>query len=239
MKQKKNQLQIKTYEIDYDFILKNYTDKSLWDTKWNILKFKNYNFYLYLYNLNVRSKRITFEIKLDSDLDIWNRSVGRQIEYSINSMTIKDLKNLIKEKMIRLVDDLEQAYIEAKDNTYKYINDSRSEERQRLEEIAKEFLDENNVTNSEIRDVYIDYYVDNNEKIWEKLRDYKEQIKYTYLTELYLILANIYEDVGLKQTIRNNQNNDISSIEQEVIEYMEYLETEECTEEMQEKLESI
>lgn len=235
----KNLPQIKVYEIDYEFIIKNYTSPKLWDKIWNLFIYKNYIFTLNLSSINVKKKQIHFEIKLNSDLDIWNRNVDITFMYDVQNMSIEDLKRLVNSNMFSLIQRLETEYIERKDSTYQYIENSRDDEQQRLREIAEDFLNDNNVSNSDIREVYIDYYVDENETIWRQLQNYKEKVRYTYLTDLYLIFAELTSDNELKNKIIENQTNDISEIESEVEEFMKYLETDEFTEEMQDKLEAI
>lgn len=231
--------QIKTYDIDYQFIIDNYTDIKLWDKKWNLFVFKNYVFRLSLDSIDVKNKQIWFEIELNSDLDLWSRNKTLKFKYDINNMSLEFLKNSISITMIKLIEILEEEYITNKDSTYLYIESSQYEEQERLKKIAEDFLDNEGVSNSDIRDVYIDYYVDNNETIYEKLSEIKSNLKYQYLTDLYLIVSEIIKDENLKNNILSNQKNDISNIQEEVEEYMKYLETDEYTEEMQEKLEAI
>lgn len=231
--------QIKVYDIDYDFIIKNYTDKSLWDKEWTLFLFKNYKFTLYLESIKTKEKEIVFELKLTSDLDIWNNSVAINVNYNMNNMSIDFLKNLIYTKMIRLVEWLEERYIEYKDPIYLATENARDSEREKLREIASDFLDSEGVTNDEIREVYIDNYIDKNEEIWYKLNRIKEDLKYSYLTSLYLILGSINEDTELKQKVRNSQAKNVSELEKEVKEFMDKLETEEYVEDMKENLEAV
>lgn len=231
--------QIKVYEIDYDFIIKNYTDKALWDKEWVLFLFKNYKFTLSLESIKTKEKEIEFELRLTSDLDIWNNSVAINVNYNIKNMSIDFLKNLIYTKMIRLVEWLEERYIEYKDPVYLATEDARDSEREKLREIASDFLDGEGVTNREIRDVYIDNYVDKNEEIWYKLNRVKETLKYSYLTSLYLVLGSINEDTELKQKVRNSQAKNVLELEKEVKEALDKLETEEYVEDMKENLEAV
>lgn len=229
---------IKTYKIDYEFIIQNYTNPKLWDKIWTLLEFKKYVFTLMLDSIDVRKKQIYFEIKLSSDLEIWSNTKTKQLMYDIKNMNVDNLKHLINCCMKNLIELLEVEYIENEDD-YHSIENSRYDEQKRLREIAENFLDENNVTNSEIRDVYIDYYVDNNETIYDSLSSYKDKAKYSRLVDLYLVFAEITKDEELKSKIIESQDNDVSEIVKEVENFMEYLESEEYTEEMQDKLEGI
>lgn len=229
---------IKTYKIDYEFIIQNYTNPKLWDKIWTLLEFKKYVFTLMLDRIDVRKKQIYFEIKLSSDLEIWSNTKTKQLMYDIKNMNVDNLKHLINCCMKNLIELLEVEYIENEDD-YHSIENSRYDEQKRLREIAENFLDENNVTNSEIRDVYIDYYVDNNETIYDSLSSYKDKAKYSRLVDLYLVFAEITKDEELKSKIIESQDNDVSEIVKDVENFMEYLESEEYTEEMQDKLEGI
>lgn len=230
---------IKIYKIDYEFILKNYTSPELWDEKWILLIYKNYNFSLFLKRIDVENKQIIFGIRLESDLNIWFKNVSTEFNYNIKNMDIKFLQKLINSKMLWLIESLEENYIEEADEKYQEIKNTRQDEIDTLTQIAKDFLDENGVTNDEIRDVYISHYVDKNEEIWQKLIEYKEIKKYTYLTDLYLIFSEITENPSLKQDVRNAQENDISDLEKEINDYMKQLENEDYINEMKNNLEVI
>ena len=232
--------QIKIYEIDYQFIIDNYTDPKLWDKVWNLFIFKNYVYTLTLSSIDVKKYEINFEIRLESDLDIWNHNKSTIIKHNLKNSTIEILKKQINGAMFTLAEFLEKEVI-GNSFEYKQIENSKYSEREYLEEIAKDFLDENNVTNDEIREVYIDYYVDNNETIYERLSDLEDEMRYNYLTDLFLIIVECSNDEIRKDKILENQNNEekIQKILDEVDEYMEYIETEDWADEMRNKLEEI
>lgn len=79
---------IKVYKIDYEFILKNYTSPALWDKTWTLFVFKNYVYTLSLNSIDVKNKNIIFEIKLDSNLNIWCKSKTGNILYNINNFVL-------------------------------------------------------------------------------------------------------------------------------------------------------
>lgn len=232
--------QIKIYEIDYQFIIDNYTNPKLWDKVWNLFVFKNYIYTITLSSIDVKKYEISFEIRLESDLDVWDRNKTAFIKYNLKNSTIEILKKQINGTLFTLAEWLEKVVIE-NSSEYRQMEDSKYSERNLLEEIAKDFLDENNVTNSEIRDVYIDYYVDKNETIYERLDDLEDEMRYNYLTDLFLIIAECSNDETRKNKVLENQNNEekIQQILGEVDEYMKYIETEDWTSEMREKLEAI
>lgn len=232
--------QIKIYEIDYQFIIDNYTNPKLWDKVWNLFVFKNYIYTITLSSIDVKKYEISFEIRLESALNVWDRNKTAFIKYNLKNSTIEILKKQINGTLFTLAEWLEKVVIE-NSSEYRQMEDSKYSERNLLEEIAKDFLDENNVTNSEIRDVYIDYYVDKNETIYERLNDLEDEMRYNYLTDLFLIIAECSNDETRKNKVLENQNNEekIQQILGEVDEYMKYIETEDWTSEMREKLEAI
>ena len=232
--------QIKIYEIDYQFIIDNYTNPKLWDKVWNLFVFKNYIYTITLSSIDVKKYEISFEIRLESDLDVWDRNKTAFIKYNLKNSTIEILKKQINGTLFTLAEWLEKVVIE-NSSEYRQMEDSKYSERNLLEEIAKDFLDENNVTNNEIRDVYIDYYVDKNETIYERLNDLEDEMRYNYLTDLFLIIAECSNDETRKNKVLENQNNEekIQQILGEVDEYMKYIETKDWVDEMREKLEAI
>ncbi len=232
--------QIKTYEIDYQFIIDNYTDPKLWDKVWNLFIFRNYVYTLTLSSIDVKKYEISFEIRLESDLDIYNHNKSTIIKHNLKNSTIEILKKQINGTMFTLSEWLEKEVIQ-KSSEYQEIENSKYNERQYLEDIANDFLDDNGVTNGDIREVYVDYYVDNNETVYERLSDLEDKMRYNYLTNLFLILVECSNDELRKELVIKNQKNEekIQQIINEVDEYMQYVETEEWSDEMRNKLEAI
>lgn len=232
--------QIKVYEIDYQFIVDNYTNPKLWDKVWNLFIFKNYVYTLSLSSIDVKKYEINFEISLESDLDIWSRSKSTIVKHNLKNSTIEILKKQINGTLFALAEWLEEEVIK-NSSEYKQIENFRNSEREYLEEFANDFLNKNNVTNNEIREVYIDYYVDNNETVYERLGNLKDKMRYNYLTDLFLIITECSNDETRKHKVLENQNNEekIKQILSEIDEYMQYVETEDWADEMRDKLEAV
>ena len=77
------------------------------------------------------------------------------------------------------------------------------EEESRLTEIADDFLDEQGVTNADIRDAYISSYVSNNKHASDYTNDVIDNMKYTKLPDLYLVFAKVTKNVNRKQLVLN------------------------------------
>lgn len=250
MKEEKS-LVLKNYEIDYSFIIKNYLEPKMWQKKWNLLIYKNFVFTLRMSSIYVQEEKIYFYIKLEdikntTDYrDDWNHcyeenSYEESINFSLKIDDVSFLEKKINSAMLDCIERLERKKIMGTER-YQEIRNGKGKEIRTLTEIAEEFLDDNNVKNEDIREAYIDVFVENNKKIDKKLSEYQQLRKYNELTELYLVFANINENKNLLDKIERNSLDIeyLREIEKEVLEYIENLETEEFKEEMQGNLEDI
>lgn len=235
-------LAIKVYEVDYSFIIKNYLDKELWGKSWVLFEYRDYVFKLNLSSIDVEYDTLVFKIKCDkltwnTEADVWDNC--RTVRHNLANSNFEVLKNQINGAIYNAIDCIERIKIVESDE-YREIANHRYEEEDALKQIAEEFLDNNNVSNSEIRDVYIDNYVYKNSTINAKKREYLSGKKYNVLTDLRLVFVKAIKDEKKEKTILENLD-ETKAIEvlQEVNEYMKKLETEEYQEELKEGLESI
>lgn len=225
-----NELVIKTYDIDYSFIIKNYLDKELWDKEWTLFVYKDFVFSLQLWEINTRSNSVTFEILLTNN--DYKGSVFRT--YYIKQSNINILKKQINGAMYDLITYCENYYIR-NENGYKTIQEAESEEIDMLTEIAEKFLDENGVSNKEIRDVYIDNYVLNNKKTDIYLSNYLGGRTYLVLSDLYLVYTKITEDENKYNAILSKikASENYMEILAEANDYLNKLKNEEKREELE------
>ena len=247
-----NDLVVKQFNIDYSFIINNYLNPELWQKKWNLLIYKNFIFTLNIYSIDTEDEKIKFKIMLQDkneynmlqDKNEYNHWVIDKfadiVEYSLKIEDVLFLKKKIYTTMKKCIYYLEQYKIKYS-KEYLRIEVGREQETGVLTKIANNFLDSENVTNSDIREAYIDVYIDNNSKISDYLRDYLYKMEYNEVTDLYLLLANINNDEDLLENVRNKTSDKdrLKELEIEVNEYIENLETEEFKEELSQKLEDI
>ena len=226
---------LKVYNIDYEFIIKNYLSQHLWQKIWTLLQYKEHIITLNLYKIMTKDNEIVFEVKYQG---FWGTEY---VNYNIANTSIKILKQQINGAMFRIIERYEESLIEASEG-YKRIEDSKWEERMMLKSIASDFLDREGVTNDEIREVYIDRYVDKNETIYDQLSSYKRVSKYTILTDLFLIFCEITLDKTRIKTIidaNGEHTMRLTLIESEVKEFSERLNTTDYIEEMECELEGL
>lgn len=211
---------LKVYEIDYSWIISNYLDKELWDKKWNLFIFKDDVFTLNLYNIDVKNKEIRFEIRHNKQE--WNYEY---VDYPLSGvMNIDILKRQINGAIWSLIEDYDIKLIRDSDG-YESILNSKYDEGEFLKSVAKKFLDDNNVTNEDIREVYINDYVSKNSTIGSKLAGYLTMCKYTFATEIMLVFTKITEDEARFKRVMDAQKNNyrINEILDEVKEYIKDL----------------
>ena len=199
----------KVYKVDYDFLIKNYLNPSLWKKTWTIYVYKDNVFTICLSSIDCNSMSVYFKIRYNK-LQFWE---SRCIEYPLNGeMSIGILMRKINGTIWNLMCDYENELI-TKSDGYKRIASQISEEKDRLQEIAEEFLDDNNVTNDNIREAYIDRYVGDNSRVAIMLSNYQDGCRYTFLTEDMLIFTKATDDKARFDTVvQANSRNTIDEI---------------------------
>ena len=235
-------IQIKTYEIDYSFIIKNYLDKSLWHKEWTLLVYKNFVFTISLNRIDIYDESLCFSIKCKYVKNEQNSSLSTSIWHNLGNSNINVLKRQINGAIEDLIKGVEEDFIRITDEYYR-AEQLEDLEREKLEDYAKDFLDSEGVSNSEIRDAYIDYYVSKNSSF-----DYKNRVinanRYIMLFDLYLTFYQIKNDevnikkIETKYKTRYDEKS-LEKLKKEIEENLEYIETEEYEEEMKDNLEAI
>lgn len=230
-----NNLALKVWKVDYDFIIKNYLDKSLWGKIWNIFTYKDVNFTIQLRAINMMDEYIQFEIKCNK-----YRSTSN-VEYYYNhpEYNINVLKKKINGSIFSLITWWEENIIRDTPE-YKQIVITSQDEELALTDIANDFLDKNGVHNEDIRDAYVEKFVSNNNTIDTKLSNYMYYSKYNYLTELMLVFTKATNDGSRYNMVIDAQHNEdkIKEILEYISEKQKQLEDEDF-EEYEDNLEDI
>jgi len=204
----KNEIALKVYEVNYDFIVKNYLSPTLWEKTWTLFVYKDIVLTLNIDHICVKPRKICFAVRIRQD----EYSTYTNIWYSVDESNFKILKKQINGAIENLMTNLEKNQI-YKEQGYKDIEKARSNERETLEDIAKEFLDENGVTNEDIRDAYIDRYVDKNEKTWTYLSNYVDGRHYRSMPDMWLVYYKATENNEKYQSLLNILSNELNFYE--------------------------
>lgn len=199
----------KVYKVDYEFLIKNYLDPSLWKKTWTIYVYKDNIFTISLNSIYCGSRDINFKISYNK-LQPWESEL---VMYPLDGqMSIDILMKKINGTIWNLMCKHERDLIIQSDGYKKILSQKRDEE-DRLREIAEEFLDNNNVSNDNIRKAYIDRYVDDNSKIDAMLLNYRDGCQYTFLTEDMLVFTKATDDKTRFDTVvQANSSNTIDEI---------------------------
>lgn len=233
---------IKVYKMDYSFIIKNYLDPRLWAKTWTLFEYKDFVITLQLQKIETISKKIVFLLRIKdySINDTYNNTIEQDVNYYLKSGTIEHLIININGSIYRMIKFYERYRVFRRLEVYKNAEAQGELEKSRLEEIASEFLDREGVSNTDIREAYIDRYVSDNAKNDKYIDELRDAYTHHLLTDLYLVfLRSINDDVKYLQVINSLEENEIENVMKEINQYKTYIETEEYVEDMQELLEAI
>lgn len=227
---------IKVWKVDYSFLIKNYLDQRLWDHTWTLFEYGDYIINLRMSSIYVSSKEIAFFVSIRN---IQGGSLGSIVYYHLENDSIEFFVKRLNGKIFNLIMDYEKEYIEEFDD-YKILERMIIDEEYRLSEIAEEFLDNENITNEEIREMYIENYVDKNSKAEKYKNDFFKSAQYHYLTDLYLVYLESIKDEDRRMRVLNSlDDNERNEVLEQIKEYHTQLETDEYEEEMKAELEAI
>lgn len=177
----KNSLSTKMVYLDLKTIMENYRKPEFWEKDWLIFKSKELEITWSITNIDVLSntikscicfrnghitrggKKFWFPHSLTSKQDWYYETVCRPIPIKNSDYTQETFDRNILNTILNSIKALEREFAR---NTYEYKKARELEEEQieRLQEIAEEFLDEEEVSNENIRNAYIEKYIDNNKE---------------------------------------------------------------------------
>lgn len=195
-----NGIVIKKYEVDYSFIIRNYLSPKMWEKVWTLFLYKNFRFTLQINSILVYSTvKITFRINLDNG-DFKDFEFA---DYDVDHPNLNVLKRQIDGAIKRLIHNYEN-YLIVSTTEYRELREKADEEKEKLRDIASDFLDDNGITLSDIRDAYIDKFVDDNWKGYTYLSAYVDNMAYKLATDLWLIYAKSTNNSSLEEDIKDS-----------------------------------
>lgn len=238
----RNEITLKKYDVDYSFIIRNYLSPELWKKTWTLFVYRNIRITLNLSYIWVDDPiKISFKISIKTPEYITYTLKDHTID--ISNLTI--LKNQIDNAILCLINNYER-YVISKTETYQDLLDTAERENERLQEIAENYLNENGIYIEDVRDAYIEYYMDKNNTGDSYLSSYKDSMKYKQCTDLWLVYAKATNDEKLEKEIKERlTRDDYVDILKDIQEYIDILSDEdsyeyyEYFEEKESNLESI
>lgn len=230
-------LALKVYDVNYQFILDNYLDRSLWNKSWTVFEYKRFKIEMELYSIQTYNRSLYLRFKITDENMNYETTI---ISVYLDNFNMKVFDKQVKGCIFELVQSMEKNNYIIKSAEYKKIENTRDEEKDTLTTIAEEFLDDNNVSNDDIREVYIDNYISRNSKIPGLLYRYRESNQYKFLTELYLVVTKLMDDdTRYKQVKDAIGETKTKQILDEYSEYNEYFSSDNYTNDMNNLLEGI
>ena len=231
---------IKTWKMDYSFIIKNYLNPALWQKTWTLFEYKDFVITIKLTKIETENMRIVFRLNLrdNSRPNTWGDQ--EDISYSIKCSSIDFLIKSINGAIFRMISYHERNHVFEDLPVYIDAKQQGDIEIEKLTALASEFLDDEGVTNEEIREAYIDKYVDDNKQNNEYIQRLRSAYEYHLLTDFYLVFAESIGDDTKYQTVMNRlEENEIENVLKEISQYKTYIETDDYQEEMKDLLEAI
>lgn len=239
---------IKVFDIDYSFIIKNYLDPKMWQKEWTLFEYKNFKISISLMYILCGDEKISFKVKVVDGLNeekyeksglFYANSDYTTVTYSLKVDNIETLKKSINSGAEYVMKSLEKRILRNTDE-YQEILRVKEEEKEKLTQLAEDFLDSENVSNGDIREAYIDWYVDKMEKAYQYDDAYINSNEYKAFPDVWLIWAEASKNEHLKTlVIENIPNGYYKALMEEYKEFKEYIKTEEYEEEMADGLEDL
>ena len=181
----------RVYDVDYSFIIKNYLDVDLWDKEWNIYDYKDITTSLSLNTIDCYYKSIQFKLKITCSEQGFSRYTT--FYYYLRQSNFNILKKQINGAIFRLLEEFEQHMI-VNSEGYQNLIEMYEDEEDNLRDITEAFLDDNNVTNDDIRYAYIESYINDNSKESEATNNYINCYKYLTLPDYFLTFTKSVGD---------------------------------------------
>lgn len=231
---------IKVWKMDYSFIVKNYLNPALWQKTWTLFEYKDFVITIKLTKIETENMRIVFRLNLrdNSRPNTWGDQ--EDVSYSLKGSSIKFLIKSINGAIFRMISYRERNHVLEDLPVYIDAKQQGDIEIEKLTVLASEFLDDEGVTNEEIREAYIDKYVDDNKQNDEYIQRLRSAYEYHLLTDFYLVFAESIGDDAKYQTVMDRlEENEIENVLKEISQYKTYIETDDYQEEMKGLLEAI
>lgn len=231
---------IKVWKMDYSFIIKNYLNPALWQKTWTLFEYKDFVITIKLTKIETENMRIVFRLNLrdNSRPNTWGDQ--EDVSYSLKGSSIKFLIKNINGAIFRMISYHERNHVLEDLPVYIDAKQQGDIEIEKLTVLASEFLDDEGVTNEEIREAYIDKYVDDNKQNDEYIQRLRSAYEYHLLTDFYLVFAESIGDDAKYQTVMDRlEENEIENVLKEISQYKTYIETDDYQEEMKGLLEEI
>lgn len=157
-------ISLELVRLDIKEIISNYRNPKFWKKKWVIFKTKDFDVVWRMSSINIEQTNISSIVEIINikrrHFWTWNKPMAwcRSIPLDHSEYTQEVFQKNLLGAVVEAINSLEKSIVQT---TYEYKEASRleDEENSRLEDIANDFLDREGVTNKDIREAYIEKYV--------------------------------------------------------------------------------
>lgn len=240
-----NGLVLKIWKMDYSFLIKNYLNPEMWQKEWTLFEYKNFKVTMHIWSIQTRNEQILLDVRLHYvNENGYSDYKEKTISFSLKIEDVTFLKRQINSAIFDLIVTLERDAAIEKTDYYKELQSMRYDEKIKLKRIAEEFLNNTNVTNDNLRNAYIDAYIDEYAKVPEMIIEYVNNRVYHELPDLYLTWLSCLEDdpkteYRTKEIQQALDDTEYQEVIKKVEEYKQYMQTEDYEEEMKSNLEEV
>ena len=172
------------YKININTILKNYLNKEFWKKQWTVYEYDGLTVKLSIREIDVRNNAVVLRVTRNGAL--WGSTFDVNIDNHNEVVFTKRLISAIKDQ----IKYHEHETIVASEGYNQAVQwDESTDEKNRLE--AEMMLDEENITNGDVRYAFVDRYISVNRS--SHASEYRDYYEMRTLPHLYLMLAYLYE----------------------------------------------
>ena len=201
-----NKISTKLVKVDLKTILDNYREPEFWSKTWLIYKRPQFEITMKIEEISIYGNQIIFDVFLNTTPKFTNKYTNKSIAIFENhyfqaacvcipinnkEFTQNIFENLVLSACLKKLKEIEGA-LTCESSDYKKADDLENLSRNKLRKIAVNFLNKNNIINVNIRNGYIDSYV--NEYAEDLTSKIFENNYYKLIPEEYLILASYFNN---------------------------------------------
>jgi hypothetical protein len=213
------------YKIDYGFIQAHYLDTEYWKKEWKIFDYAGMTLTLKLKQIDLEENliliRITAHFAGDREKGLAPLGYGYTGDFWI-PISHEEYKDANFQKKLKgcccdLMGQLERYYIQS-GSAYEEMEQWNSDREDAARQEAEDFLDKLGYANKDVREAYIDWYVDKLDPEEQKKADLDSFMKSqegTILTGYYCIFALYMDDRELCDQYREKAGKDTVGVYEE------------------------
>lgn len=165
MKTGNKYLSTRLYKLNFKELINNATNKAYWGKQWEIFKYDNHSIIFSLSSIDIINNKLYGLVELLHDKKYTYRNIYIHITIPLQESNFN--KSALEKELCGKIEDLFTGLscdkIRMSDKYYE-LESLENDFENELHEIASKFLDYNNVTNEDIRELYIENYIYNNAK---------------------------------------------------------------------------